>query len=784
MNSPTKNRVDSAVGLTMSRLEALEKANGGAVYTEDMVLPGMLHGALVLSTVAHARIVRYEISAALAVPGVKAVLTGDDFELRYMGLVVKDETVLAKFKVRYIGEPVAAVAAIDAETARAAARLVKVVYDELPAVFTIEEAIAAGAPVLHEEFDSYVKIYDASTRQKPNELALSTVRRGDITRGFAESEIILDQVYETSAQYHAYLEPGVALASVDGRGKVTVWSSTQSVFRTQANVHESLGIPMAKIRAISPRVGGGFGGKSEAMVQPIAVALAIKTGRPVRMALNREEDMAAMRSRHPVRTRIRTGAKRDGTFVARAIETWFDGGAYADDTAAVMNFALFFGTGPYRFDHVDLVGHAVYTNKLRAGAFRGFGNPQVTFASESQIDDLAAELGIDPIELRRKNLVRAGDRWIGGQVVATSGLEECIEKVATASRWSERAGKPIEAPDGKLRGLGIGLTAHISGFLSTSAIVRLNEDGSVSLNTGAVDLGQGSDTALAQMCAAGLGLGVDAVNVVAADTDASPYNSGTNASRVTYMVGRAIGQATEVVREKMFKLAADMLECNPKDLELRLGGIIGVEGTDHSVSFSQIAAKSIWFADGGGPIIGTGSVMHNEPLDPKHTLLAGFVSFDNVGALTFGAQVVEVEVDETTGKVEVIEAWCAHDVGRAINPGAVEGQIQGGFVQGLGYALTEEMVWDGGRLANPSFKHYKIPCSLDVPAEIHALIVAVPDPTHPFGAKGIGEPPLIGAAAAIPNAIAAAAGVRVRKLPVTPERMLRALRFGWDGVDA
>src|ERR1700722_12160018 len=255
MNSPTMNRVDSAVGLTMSRLEALEKANGGAVYTEDMVLPGMLHGALVLSTVAHARIVRYEISAALAVPGVKAVLTGDDFELRYMGLVVKDETVLAKFKVRYIGEPVAAVAAIDAETARAAARLVKGVYDELPAVFTIEEAIAAGAPVLHEEFDSYVKIYDASTRQKPNELALSTVRRGDITRGFAESEIILDQVYETSAQYHAYLEPGVALASVDGRGKVTVWSSTQSVFRTQANVHESLGIPMAKIRPISPRVG-------------------------------------------------------------------------------------------------------------------------------------------------------------------------------------------------------------------------------------------------------------------------------------------------------------------------------------------------------------------------------------------------------------------------------------------------------------------------------------------------------------------------------------------------
>ncbi len=305
MNLVNVNKVDGAVGLTMSRLEAWEKANGAAIFTEDMVLAGMLHGALALSKVAHARILGYEISAALALPGVKAVLTGDDFEPRYMGLVVKDETVLAKSKVRYIGEPVAAVAAVDAETARAAARLIEVIYEELPAVFTIEQAVAAHAPVLHEDFDSYFKIYDASTRRTPNELALSTLRRGDIVQGFAESDVILDQVYETSAQYHAYLEPAAALASVDGRGKVTVWSSTQSVFRTQANVHESLGIPMAKIRAVSPRVGGGFGGKSEAMVQPIAVALAMKTSRPVRIALSREEDMTAMRSRHPVRTRIK-----------------------------------------------------------------------------------------------------------------------------------------------------------------------------------------------------------------------------------------------------------------------------------------------------------------------------------------------------------------------------------------------------------------------------------------------------------------------------------------------
>jgi CO/xanthine dehydrogenase Mo-binding subunit len=775
-------RTDHAVGLTMSRLEAWEKANGAAVYTEDMVLPGMLHGAILFSPYAHARILRYDTSKALALPGVKAVVTGDDLERRYMGLVVKDETVLAKGKVRYIGEPVAAVAAIDRETARAATRLIEVEYEELPAVFTIEEAIADGAPVLHEDFESYFKIYDATTRRAVNELARSRIVRGDVARGFAESDVVIEKTYETSAQYHAYLEPNVALASVDGRGKVSVWSSTQSVFRTQANIHESLGIPMSRIRAISPRIGGGFGGKSEATVQPIAVALALKANRPVKVVLSRDEDMISMRARHPTRIRVKTGARRDGTLVARELEAWFDGGAYADDSPAVMNFALFFGAGPYRFEHVDILGHAIYTNKLRYGAFRGFGNPQATYASESQIDEIAAALGMDPLDLRLKNIVRPGDRWIGGQTLVTSGLEECIEKAVTASRWRERRGRASAEP-GKRRGLGLALTSHVCGFLSTSAIVRLAEDGSLTLNTGAVDLGQGSDTALAQMCAAGLGLSVDDVNLVAPDTDASPYNSGTNCSRVTYMVGRAVGEATAVVRQKIVKLAATILECAEADVELLPDGLLAAAGTNRSVTLKEIAARSLWFADGGGPVIGSGSVMHNEPLDPKHTLLSGFVSFDNVGAFVFGAQVVEVEIDEVTGKVDIVEAWCAHDVGRAVNPGAVDGQIHGGFVQGAGYALTEEMVWDGGRLVNPTLMDYKIPSALDIPYGVHSIIVEVPDPTHPFGAKGVGEPPLVGAPAAIANAVTDAAGIRVRKLPITPERMLRALRFGEDGVD-
>ncbi|MBS7533217.1 xanthine dehydrogenase family protein [Ancylobacter sonchi] len=779
MKSP---KTEAAIGLTMSRLEALEKASGAAAFTEDMTLPGMLHGALVLSPHAHARILGYDLSRALALPGVKAVITGAEIGRRYMGLVVKDETALAVDKVRYIGEPVAAVAAIDVATARAAAALVEVEYEPLPAVFTIEEAIAEGAPILHEDFASYFKIYDASTCRLPNELTRSEIILGDVAKGFAECDVVVERVYETAAQNHIYMEPCAALAAVDGRGKVTVWSSTQSVFRTQANVHESLGIPMARIRSVVPRVGGGFGGKSEATVQPVAAALALKTGRPVRVVLSREEDMITMRARHPARMRVKTGARRDGTLVAREFEAWFDGGAYADDSPAVLNFAMFFAGGPYRFEHVRVEGHAIYTNKLRAGAFRGFGNPQATFASESQIDEIARELGMDPLELRLKNIVKPGDRWLGGQTLATSGLEACIDKVIDASRWRERHGSPLPAPAGKRRGLGLTLTAHVCGFLSTSAIVRLAEDGSVTLNTGAVDLGQGSDTVLSQMCAAGLGLGVDDVNFVAPDTDASPYNSGTNCSRVTYMVGRAVGEATQAVQAKMAKIAARILECPEDDVELLPGGLMGVAGSNRTVSFKEIAARSLWFADGGGPVIGSGSIMHNEPLDPKHTLLSGMVSFHNVGAFIFGAQVAEVEIDEVTGKVDIVEAWCAHDVGRAVNPGAVEGQIQGGFVQGAGYALSEEMLWKGGRLINPSLSDYKIPCALDVPYEIRSFVVEVPDPTHPFGAKGVGEPPLIGAGPVIANAIADA-GFRVRRLPITPERMLRAMLNGEDGVD-
>jgi CO/xanthine dehydrogenase Mo-binding subunit len=372
--------------------------------------------------------------------------------------------------------------------------------------------------------------------------------------------------------------------------------------------------------------------------------------------------------------------------------------------------------------------------------------------------------------------MQQGDRWFGGHAIDTVSIAECLERARKECDWdARRARYAAEAKEGKRRGLGVAGVAHLCGFLSTSAIVRLLEDGSISVQTGAVDIGQGSDTVIAQMCAASLGVPVDQVSVGGADTEGSPYNSGTNASRVTYMVGKVVAEASERVKEKIFKHAADIFECSVADLELRPGGLVGiVGGPDKAVTFMDVSLRAHWGT--GGPIIGESAfAFEGGELDPKYAILKGFMSMNGVGVYTFGAQVVETEVDLVTGKVEATEVWSVHDVGRAINPGAVEGQIHGGVVQALGYGLTEEMVWDGGRLGNPSFMDYKMPGALDVPGKIHAVLIENAESTHPFGAKGIGEPPIVGIAPAVAHAVDNATGVRVRTSPLTPERVLRAL---------
>ncbi len=762
------------VGSGVPRLEIAGKVTGRAVYTDDMALPHMLHGAILGSPHAHARIRSCDVSAARALPGVAAVITAADLPEVYFGTMVKDETIFAIDKVRYVGEAVAAVAAEDRQIAQKALELIAVEYEELTPVLDPAEARKPGAPVIHEDLARYVKIFDA--RAQGNIITEQEIAEGDVDSAWAQCDAIVEGEYSTQAQAHTYLEPCAALAAIDDAGKVTVWSSHQSINRVQATIAEALRLPMARIRVVTPRIGGGFGGKMEPTVQPIAVALAMKAGRPVKLVLSRVDDFTMMRSRHASRIRMRTGARSDGTLVAREAEIVCDGGAFADESPAVLGFALLMARGPYRIPHLRAHGIAVYTNKLRASGFRGFGNPQATFAGESQMDELADKLGIDPIELRLKNALAKGDRAVGGEVVNSCGLDECLAWVRQKSDWRRRrASAAAAASQGKRRGIGIAAFGHVCGLMGSSAIIRLIDDGSVTLSTGAVDIGQGSDTALAQICAASLGLAIDKVNLIAPDTDASPYNWGTAGSRVTYMAGRAVAGAAHDLATKIMAHAADMLECAPADLELRPGGKVGISGVGgKELGFRDIAMRSLYRV--GGPIIGTHSVVYDgAAFDPKRTMMKGF-PYSKLGIYYFGAQAVEVEIDDVTGQVRVLGAWLAHDVGRAINPAAVEGQIEGGFVQGLGYGLFEEMTWDGGRLATPTMMDYKIPGAADVACDIAVKIVEDPEPTGPFGAKGVGEGGIVGVAAAIANAVANATQCRIRDLPLTPERVFRARR--------
>jgi CO/xanthine dehydrogenase Mo-binding subunit len=761
--------IHTSVGHSIERLDAAEKATGEAQYVDDLYRPGMLHGAILGSIHAHAKIGGYKLDAARSIPGVAAVLTGEDFSSGRTGAFCKDELPLARGKTIYMGEPVAVVAASDVETARRAARAIEIDYEPLPAVLTIDEALATGAPLVHEDLANYAKI--APSFSEGNVLWQCRLEEGKIDSAWSQCDVIVEDVFETAAQHHMYMEPCGALAEIDRGGRLTIWSSCQSVHLVQQRVAEWLSVPMGRIRALAPKIGGGFGAKGGLHVQHLAAALALKTGRPVKMVLSRVEDFEIVRSRHPARVIMKTGAKKDGTLLAREANIFLDGGAYADESPTVLSFAVLMARGPYRIPHLRSRGLVVYTNKLKASAFRGFGNPQVTFAGESQIDRIAEQLGIHPVELRLRNAVNAGDRWAGGQTLPACGLRECLTKL----RDAVEAAPALPAAPQHRRGVGYSAFAHISGLLSTACNIYLRSDGSVAVNTGVVDIGQGSDTILTQICADALMLTPERISFASPDSDSSPYNWKTAASRVTYMAGRVVLAATIEVRDKILRQASEIMECSAEDLEIRPGGLVSLKGVAaKTVTFAQVASHAL--ARLGGPIMGASSLLFDgERLDPKRALIEGF-AFSNLGAYIFGAQAVEAEVDEVTGAVHVLRAWSAHDVGCAINPQMVEGQIQGGFVQGLGYALTEEMQWDeSGRLTNPTLMDYKVPTALDTPIEINPIIVEHPEPSGPFGAKGVGEPGLIGAAASIANAVAKATGKRLHRLPMTPERVLDAL---------
>ncbi len=762
MTAPDEGAV---VGRSLPKLENLDKVSGRAAYIADLTRPRMLQGAILGSPFAHARIRRISVEAALAAPGVVAVITGEDVGPGRMGPFIKDEGAIAQGKVRYLGEPVAAVAAETEAEARAACRLIEVDYEELPALLSPEAALAEDAPPIHENLADYVKIFDSGSAG--NLCSRSLFEEGDVEAAWADCDLVVEETYTTQAQAHVAIEPCGALAEVDSSGRVTLWSANQSVFRVQANVAESLSLPMARLRCLTPQVGGGFGIKMEAHVQPITVALAMKARRPVKLILSREEDFEITRARHPYKIRMKTGARKDGTLLARECEVLVDCGAYADDSPGVLGYSLLMARGPYRIANVKCHGRLVYTNKLRFGAYRGFGNPQVTFAGEQQIDEIGRRLGLDPFEIRRRNMTAAGEPWFLGGEVASCGLADCLESV-------EKAAPPLApAPRGKRRGRGLAINGHISGLLGTGAIVRMLEDGSIVLNTGATDIGQGSDTVLAQICAESLKVPLSMVKVASPDTDGSPFNWGTTASRVTYTTGRAVIGAAREVERQIKEQAGAILECAADDLELRSGGRVGVLGSDRELPFAAVSGRAHWAA--GGPIIGSNAlVFDGKTFDPKRGSVLG-LPFPQIGVFSFIALLVDIEVDEASGQVSVLEAWSACDVGRAINPKLVEVQLEGGFVQGLGFALFEEMVWDGPRLANPSLMDYKIPTALDTPFDIHSILIEAPQPEGPFGAKGVGEIGINPVPAAIANALAQALGSRFNHLPLTGERVLERL---------
>ena len=753
----------TVVGKPLPRVDGVTRATGRITYGVDVKIPGMLYGKLLHSDYPHARIRNIDYSQALRLPGVKAVVTGADDPGGRFGARLADQVIFAHEKVRFAGEPVAAVAAIDEETAAEALSLIEVEYEPLPAVFDPIEAMQPGAPLVHENLHEYV-FWEGWARPRPGTNICNSVslRRGDPERGFAEADAVVENTYRTHAIQHASIEPHACVVNAEADGRITVWSCAQAPYQLRMGLAAALRIPASKVRVIGTAVGGGYGGKTRMKLEGPAALLSRKAGRPVKIVYTRTEEFIAATTRHPSVIRMKTGARRDGMLVACEAELIYDSGAYTEAGEIVVWEVVQGAQGPYFIPNIQVDGYCVYTNRVSAGACRGFGWPQVTWASEGQMDALARELNLDPLEIRLKNAYEEGSLSVSGEVMHSVGFKECLQRVADAVDWHGRERRPGH-------GIGlIGFTKMSMPQTASAAFVKLNEDGRIGILTAAVDVGQGISTALAQIAAEELGVPLEDVEVAAADTDTTPFDSGAISSRQTFHVGNAVKQATADLKEQVLEVAASMLEASPADLEIRQGKVTVRGVPDRSVTLAQIGrATQISI---GQPILGRGA--HRDD-----TVMPDLDTGQSPRPATYwkyGAQAVEVEVDSETGQVAIKRMVSAHDCGRAINPLSIEGQIQGGAVMGLGFALMEEMIFDEGRVVNPNLMDYRVPTSTDFP-DVEAIIVEAPHREGPFGAKGVGEASTIGAAAAVRSAVAEAVGVTINELPITCEKVLDAI---------
>jgi 4-hydroxybenzoyl-CoA reductase subunit alpha len=799
----------SIIGKPIAMVDAAGKSTGSGKYTDDLSLPGMLIGKILHSPYPHARIKRLDTSRAETLDGVVAVVIGKDAPTPYGILPVgHDEHALATEKVRYVGDNIACVAAVDEATAEKALELIDVDYELLPAYFDPEEAMKAESDLIHDN--------------KPHNLEKDYHHVfGDPEKGFADADHVAEARFIANEVTHAAMEPHCTLASFDidphtgNQGRLTVWSSTQVPYYLQHKLSLVLEMPMAQIRVIKPLVGGGFGGKSEVIpLEIIAAVAARKALAPVKITYTREEVFWAHRGRPRTIIDLKTGIKNDGRITSVKARVVQDGGAYCSYGVVTILYSGALLGALYDIPNIQYDGYRVLTNKPVCGAMRGHGTVNVRFAFESQLDELAAKAGIDPAEIRQRNLLQPPCITVNGLRVQSYGLPECIEKVVERSGWKQRKGKLPAA-----QGLGIACSHYVSGAANSiirsdmphsTVNIKIDRDGGVVVYTGASDIGQGSDTMVAQIAAEVLGCSIARVKVIAADTDLTPIDIGSYSSRVTFMNGNATLRAAQDVKKQIASAAARKMNCPFEELIFR-GDVVYKKGsvpptpskadeeevtqTGASVSGrveGQILRGSLqqkrkeegpkdWMTfeeavvaaiDFHGALSGTGSYA------PPAEARGGKHKGAGVGpspAYSYSAQVAEVSVDEETGEVTVHKVWAAHDCGRALNPVSVEGQIIGSVWMGMGQALTEEMVWKDGMLMNPGLLEYRSPSAVESP-EIEAIIVESIDPEGPFGAKECSEGSLAATIPAISNAIYDAVGVRLHECPFTPERVLAALR--------
>lgn len=750
------------VGKRIPMVDAPEKVTGQAIYFTDLDFPGMLHAKVLRSPYPHARILNIDAKRALNLPGVKAILLPENVPPEKYGPQVADRPILAKEKVRFVGEEVAAVAAIDEDTALEAIELIRVEYDPLPPVLKLEEALSEGAPLVHED-------------RKGNIASSSVIRRGEIEQGWRESDIILEEKFKTPFVHALYMEPQSCIAMVDASGGLILYLPIQTPYLTRNMIARILGMPLHKIKIIQTHMGGAFGGKLDTSLHFIAALLALKAGKPVRLVNTREEDIGSTFLRVATHITIRIGAKRDGTLIAKQVKILADNGAYCSLAPKIVctNMATR-SDCLYRYRYTFTESTLVYTNKVPTSAFRGYGNPQITFAQESLIDMISHELGIDPVEIRLKNGIQTGDTTIHGWKIASCGLAKCLEEGASRIRWKEK--RKERRNNKKLRGVGVAAMIHVSGnrgaleWDGSEVIIRIHEDGTASLFSGESELGQGKNTILSQIAAEAIGLSIDDIRWTPVDTEICPFVLGPYSSKTTVLAGNAVRKAGEEIRRQILEIASKMLNLPFEKLIIKEGKIYHIDEEEPKLTVKEVAHYAHTHE-------GRRSIYAYGIFEPGKVRIGP--SNDYYGDISttypFAAHFAEVEIDPQTGEISLLRYVAAHDVGKAINPLTIEGQISGGVVQGIGYALMEEIIFKNGLILNPNLKDYYIPTSLDVPS-IESILIESNDPNGPYGAKGVGETSLIPVAPAIANAIFHATGVRMTEIPITAERLYLAMK--------